>query len=103
MKKIIKISLLISVFAMPNMAFSSCPCYDIFNAGWQAANSSFATCAMNAGMSNLGAYGSRGISGTATSFGSIGAFLRCQGTFYASWDSLGAQFNYCTATNCRIE
>lgn len=100
MKKTVKSFLLVIFLGVSQMAFAQCPCYDTFNAGWQAANSSYATCATNAGFSSLGSYISRNIAPT---LGAIAAFRRCENTFYGQWDLLGAQWSYCVATNCRIE
>jgi hypothetical protein len=104
LKKLQKIIILVVIFVMPNIASAKeCGCYNTFNAGWQAANTSFATCAMNALAAVAGAYGGaasgNGVGGAITAAGGISALGRCEDTFYTIWDQLGAQFDFCI-TGC---
>ena len=90
---------------MPNIASAAtCSCYDTFNAGWQAANTSYATCAENALYSVVGAYAgvySGNVNGGFFSaLSGNSAAMNCGNTFYGIWDQLGAQFDYCVATYC---
>lgn len=104
MKKIKKVIILVSAFAMPNIASpATCNCYDTFNAGWQAANSSFATCAGNYLYSPVGAYAGYYSGNQGGFFSAISAligFNNCQNTYNTIWKQLETQFDYCVTHYC---
>lgn len=104
MKKMIKILILVSAFAMPTIASSKCLCYDTFNSAFNAATAMFMTCAGNYTTAPIGSWanfasGNYGGAGGNTASAFVG-FLNCQNTYYQIWDQLGSQFDYCIEHNC---
>jgi hypothetical protein len=104
-KKIKKIVILVSAFAMPTIASpATCNCYNEFNTGWQAANSSYFSCSYNylyAPVIAWGSYFGGNNGGSAgTIYGAFSGLQNCTNSFYAQWNALGRQFDFCIKNNC---